>query len=149
MANQQWEDSTSIITVLSGGLVSLATGARDISSAIDNGTDLDLFGDLEFIVQWDSVAPSAGDRVADLYLLPSIDDINFPEGSASLTPQASLLIGSFESRNPSISDVEHLVLPGVTLHPRNMKFLLINTSGQTFEPSGNMLLLKPYKIQSV
>ncbi len=149
MANQQWEDSTSIVTVLSGGLVSLASDARDISAAVDNGTNLDLFGDLEFIVQWDTVAPSAGDKVADLYLLPSVDDVNFPEGSVSLTPQASLLIGSFESRNPSISGVEHLMLPGITLPPRNMKFLLQNTSGQTFDPSGSMLLLKPYKLQSV
>lgn len=149
MANQQWEDSTSIITVLSGGLVSLADTEKTLSDVIDNGTDLDLFGDLEFIVQWDSVAPSVGDKVADLYLLPSVDDINFPEGGTSLTPQASLLIGSFESRNPSIGEVEHLMLPGITLPPRKMKFLLQNTSGQTFDPSGSMLLLKPYKLQSV
>lgn len=149
MANQQWEDSTSIITVLSGGLVSLADTEKTLSDVIDNGTDLDLFGDLVFLVQWDTVAPSAGDKVADLYLLPSVDNVNFPEAATNVTPQASLLIGSFESRNPSIGATEHLMLPGITLPPRKMKFLLQNTSGQTFDPSGSMLLLKPYKLQSV
>lgn len=148
MANIQWIDG-SIATALDTGLNSLANAARAISGTIDNDAGLDLYCDLELVVQWDTSAPSAGTKIAEVYLLPSVDGTNFPEGSSSLTPQKSLLVATFESRNPSISATERLVASGIPLPPRDFKLLLVNTSGQTYETSGNTLKLRPYKLQSV
>lgn len=148
MANKTgWDDTTSIDTALSSGLDSLANGSRAISSAIANGTEKDLYGDLELSIKY-GTAPSAGTKVAEVYLLPTVDGTNYPEGSTSLTPQKALLIATFESRNPSTSTFEKLVIWGVTIPARGFKLLLVNTSGQSLASSGNTLKIKRYKMDN-
>ena len=148
MANKTaWDDTTAIDTALSTDLNSLANGSRAISAGVANGTELDLYGDLELVVQY-GTAPSAGTKIAEVYLLPTVDGTNYPEGSASLTPQKALLVATFESRNPSTTAVERLVVPGIPLPPRAFKLLLVNTSGQAYAASGNTLKIKRYKLQN-
>ena len=147
MADFKWK-STAATSLLTSGLNSLADAARAVSSAFDNSTNLDEYGDLEFTVQYTTSAPSAGTKVAEVYLLPSIDGTNYAEGSTSITPQKALLVGVFESRNGSTSAVERLVVSGVSIPPDHMKFLLVNTSGKTLASSGNTLKIRPYKVQS-
>lgn len=142
-----WDDSTTIVSALTTGLDSLASNSRAISSAIDNGTGRDLYGDLELVVTY-GVAPAAGAKVAEIYLLPTVDGTNYPEGSTSVTPQRALLVATFESRSPSTSVAERLVINGITLPPRNYKLLLVNTSGQAYASSGNTLKIKPYKLDN-
>lgn len=148
MSQVKWIDG-SIATALSSGLNSLADAGRAISSAIDNDAGLDLYCDLELAIAYTTSAPSAGVRVAELYLLPTVDGTNFAEGGTSLTPQKALLIATFESRNGSTSAVEYLVATGIPLPPRDFKLLLVNTSGKTLHASLNTLKLRPYKLQTV
>lgn len=148
MASIKWEDGTES-DILTTDLNSLGNNARAISGVIDNDANLNLYADFQLEVQYDTAAPSAGTRIADLYLLPTVDGTNYPEGSASLTPQQSLHVGSFESRNPSISAIERLVLAGVALPPRDFKVLIVNVSGVTWETTGNVLSIRPYRLQVV
>ena len=149
MANDlKWKDG-SISTLLSSGLDSLTNTSRVISSAYDNTTNLDFYGDLELAIAYTSSAPSAGITVAQVYLLPTVDGTNYAEGSSSIAPQSSLLVATFESRNGSTSAVEYLVATGIPLPPRSFKILLVNTSGKTLKSSGNTLKITPYKLQIV
>lgn len=148
MANIQWIDG-SIATALSTGLNSLADAARAISSAIDNDADLNIYCDLELAIAYTTSAPAAGTKVAEVYLLPTIDGTNFAEGSTSLTPQKSLLVATFESRNGSTSAVEYLTASGISLPPRDFKLLLVNTSGKSLHATLNTLKVRPYKLQAV
>lgn len=148
MADIKWVDG-SIATALSTGLNSLADAGRAISSAIDNDAGLDLYCDLELAIAYTSSAPSAGVKVAEVYLLPTVDGTNFAEGGTSLTPQKSLLVAAFESRNGSTSAVEYLTASGIPLPPRDFKLLLVNTSGKTLHATLNTLKIRPYKLQAV
>jgi len=148
MANIKWIDG-SIATALSSGLNSLADAARAISSTIDNDAGLDLYCDLELAIAYTSSAPSAGVKVAEVYLLPTVDGTNFAVGSTSITPQKSLLVATFESRNGSTSAVEYLIASGIPLPPRDFQLLFVNTSGKTLHASLSTLKLRPYKLQTV
>lgn len=147
MSNIKWLDG-STATALSTELNSLTDTSRAISSAISQ-SGLDLYCDLELAVAYTSSAPSAGVKVAEVYLVPSVDGTNYAEASSSLTPQKSLLAATFESRNGSTSTLEYLVATGIPLPPRDFKLLLVNTSGKTLKSSGNTLKLRPYKLQNV
>ena len=147
MSNIQWIDG-STATALSTGLDSLTDTSRAISAAIDNDADLNLYCDLELAIAYTTSAPSAGVKVAEVYLLPTVDGTNFAEGGTSLTPQKSLLVATFESRNGSTSTLEYLIATGIPLPPRDFKLLLVNTSGKTLKSSGNTLKLRPYKLQN-
>ena len=134
-------------SLLTTGLDSLADGSRALSADYDSSSELDSRADIELAVAYTSSAPSAGARVADLYLLPSIDGTHYAEGGSSLTPQGALFIGAFESRNGSTSSVEYLVLPGIEIPPGHMKFLLVNKSGKSYKSSGNTLKIRPWRHQ--
>ncbi len=132
--------------VLSTELNSLATAGLAISSSAYSG-NLDPFADIELAVKYTTSAPAAGTKVAELYLVPTIDGTNYAEGSASVNPQKALLIAVFESRNGSTSAFERLVQLGVSLPPGSFKFVLLNTSGKTLASSGNTVTIRPYQYQ--
>lgn len=135
-----------VSTVMSTDLNSLAaTTGKAISAAIDNGTDLDLFDDLELAVTFGS-APIAGTLI-EVYLLPAADGSNYPDGSTSVTPQASLYAGGFVVR--AVTTAQVLVLRGVALPPGLFKYLVQNTTSQAFPSSGSTLQRNPYQLQSV
>ncbi len=141
-------------TVVIDDGASLATTVR-AAADYDNSAKQDLGCDVYLQVQFDATAPSAGDKIADLYLLPGDGEGTevFPEGGdaglgTDVTPQAMLLVGTFETRSPSITVDEILCIPGVSLHGHTNRFVLLNTSGQTFDATWQ-LSIKPYKLQSV
>jgi len=134
-----------------------ATLANTVRAAADydNSVKQDLGCDVYLQVQWDGTAPTAGDKVAELYVLPSDGEGTevFPEGGdaglgTDVTPQAILLVGSFESRSPSITVNEILCIPGVPLYGHTNRFVILNTSLQTFDSTWQVSI-KPYKLQSV
>lgn len=132
----------------------LADAAR-AAGDYDNGTELDMWMNVYLTVQYDGGPPSAGDMVADLYVLPGDGEGSevFPDGGdAGLgtddTPQAIFYVGSFESINPSTSVDETLCIPNVQLHPDGNRFVILNTSGQTFDATW-ILKGKPVKTQVV
>lgn len=157
MADIKYKDTTAIHTCLNTAtegttLNALATTGIAISNAtgdLDNGTDLDLWGDFELLVDI-QVAIAVGGAVAELFLVPSIDNTNFltPDDTGD-TPQAVFLVGVFESRDNVPTD-QRMGLTGIPLPPRKMRFVLRNVSGQTFGANnGHFLKVKPYKLQSV
>lgn len=130
----------------------LATTVR-AAGDYDNSAELDLGCDAYLQVQYDGTAPAAGDKVAELFLLPDDGASVFPEGGdaglgTDVDPQAILQVGVFESRSPSITVNEILCIPGIPLHGHTNRFVIKNTSGQTFDSTWQ-LSIKPYKLQSV
>lgn len=150
--NTRWAtpNNSTGTTVMTTELNSLANGAYAISSAAyDNTSLLDLFADFDVQLAYTTTAPTVGAKVAEIYALPSIDGTNFATVDASNVPQKSLLIGTVETRLPSTSVVEHLIIPGVPLPPRKFKTVLKNTSGQTLKATGNQISIAPYQLQTV
>jgi len=146
----KWLDDTAVQTIISG---STLTNNNREAAAYNNSTELDMYADFELFVKFDTTAPSAGDRVAELFILPTVDGTNFPEGGDGtvgddLDPQQVLKIGVFESRDPSTSTEERIVLSGIPLPPRDARYVIKNISGQTMNASWT-LKAKPYKLQSV
>ena len=146
MATIQLATYRGVSTVLSTELNSLAaTTGKAISSALDNGTNLDLFDDLELAVDF-VTAPTAG-TVIELYLLPSVDGTSYPDGDASIVPQASLYVGGFVVR--STTAAQRMVLRGIALPPGLFKYLLQNTTNQAFPASGSTLKRNSYQLLSL
>ena len=83
-------------------------------------------------------------------MLPSVDGTNYASVDGSNQPQKALLIATFESRNPSTSAVERLTVPGVSLPPGKFKFVLKNTSGQSFKDNSvtKTLKMRAYQLQN-
>lgn len=118
---------------------SLATGARaagSLSVATKAGGE---FADLYLTVHFDTTAPSAGTSIAELYLLPGNGESSevFPQGGdgtvgVDVDPQQNQLVGVFESRSPSITTDEVLVVRGVPLGVGTDRLVVKNISGQTF-----------------
>ena len=133
------------------------TLANDVRAAADydNSVKLDLSCDIYLQVQYDTTAPSVGDRVAEVYILPG-DGAGtevFPEGGdadlgTDIDPQAILLVGTLESRRPSLTVNEILSIPGVPLYGHTNRFVIKNVSLQIFDSTWQ-LSIKPSKLQSV
>lgn len=131
-----------IATLLSAGLNSLANNGLALSSAFDNGTALDLQGELELVVTYGS-APTANTGCA-VWLLRNVDGTNYEDGSDSVTPaRAPDLV--FPLR--AVTTGQRIILP-VTIPPGSWKALLKNDgTGQAMAASGNTLKLRPLTYQ--
>ncbi len=117
----------------------LADGAR-AAGDLNNGTALEIIGDAYFEVQWNTTAPTVNTVVAELYLLRGDGEASedFPEGGdAGLgtddDPQATTLVGTFETINPSITVDETLIAMDIPLSIGNNRFVLKNVSGQEMD----------------
>lgn len=153
MAEIKYLSDTGLQTVIDKN-ATLANGAR-AAGDYDNGTELDFLCDV-FLenFHFDTSAPSAGVLIADLYVLRSEpDDTTFPQGGdgsvgGDVTPQAAHYVGSFETRNPSTTVEETLSLHDVPLGPHDNRFVVVNTSGQTFTDTWQLSIV-PHKYQTV
>jgi hypothetical protein len=120
----------------------------------DNSTELDLWCDAYLQVQYDGGPPAVGTKVADLYVLfgDGAGTQLYPDGGDGTvgqddTPQATLYVGSFLTVNPSTSVNELLQIKHIPLCGHGNRFVLVNTSGQTFDSTWE-LRVKPTKVQS-
>ncbi len=141
---------TAFITPIDDG-ATLADGVR-AAGDYDNETEKDMFGTAYLQVQWDGTAPSVGDIVAELWIIPEDGNSIFAEGGdAGLgtddDPQAEFHVGKFTSINPSITVNEVLGIPDIRLYANPNRFVLKNISGQTFDSTWE-LRFKPYKFES-
>lgn len=148
MAVLRYDDAASPVTLLSTELNALANGGRVLSDAHDNTSDLDIYADFELLVTY-AVAPTAGSKTCELYIVPTLDGSNYATASASVNPQRFLMVGVFETVNPSISTAERLILPQIVIPPRQFKILLRNLSGQAWAATGNTLRMRKYKLESL
>ena len=145
MADIKWQDATAVVTLMTTELNSLATNAR-ANIAHDNGTDLDLYGDFELNLGT-ITAPADGDKIAELYIFPTIDGTNFPDPGTGTgdDPQAIFLVGVFAAVGTGTTP--RLGIVGVPIPPRNARYLLKNVDATAFAASGNTLKVKKYKLQ--
>lgn len=104
----------------------------------DNSSGFDLCI-VKLTVHFDTTAPSIGKRIADLYVVPGDGESTeqFAQGGdaglgTDVTPQRALLVGAFETRSPSTTTDEILMLTPWPLYPHGNRFVLVNTSGQVF-----------------
>ena len=134
MADIKLKEGT-FTTVIDDG-ATLADGAR-AAGDLDNGTGLEIIGDAYLTVQWNTTAPTVNTIVAELYVLRGDGEASesFPEGGdAGLgtddDPQATTLVGVFETINPSITVDETLIAMDIPLSIGKNRFVLKNVSGQ-------------------
>jgi len=125
--------------------------AKRKAADYDNSTNLAPYGHFFLVVQYNTSAPAAGVKVAELYILPEDGSAGYPVGGDGTVgwdydPQESLLVGSFVTRAASTTATETLVVPWVALSPK-MRVVLKNTSGKTFEGAtpNYFLYMKPLK----
>lgn len=139
-------------------VIDLGTTLADAARAAgdyDNGTELDLRCMIYLTVQYDGGPPTAGDSIAEIYILPG-DGAGtevFPDGGDAAigtddTPQPIFLVAILTSINPSTTVDEVLATGYVDLYPDGNRFVVLNVSGQTFDSTWQ-LDIKPSKLQSV
>lgn len=151
MASLKWQDGSES-TVLSTELNSDVTAQATVSAAIDNDSGLDLYIDIEVVHGTYGSSVTAGVKVADIYLLPTLDGTNYPTNDADSTtlyPEAKYLVGSVVKMSATGTGGCRSVITGVPLPARDFKIVHVNTSGVTMAASGNTVKVRPYKSQSV
>lgn len=148
MAVLRYNDAASVETLLSTELNGLTDGNSILSDPHDNTSDLDIYADFELLLTY-AAAPPSGIKVCDLYIIPTLDGLNYASASASVTPQRFLLVGAFESAAPDVSTPERLILTQITIPPREFRVLITNTAGQTWGATGNTLRMRKYKLESL
>lgn len=145
MASIQWERGTDA-NVLTTELNSLADDANKISGEIDNSTDLYLFDDVEWSMATPGYTPTAG-AVVELYIIQiQLDGTGYEDGSDSIDPPATNLVGVFNIRAANAAQIH--ILRQIPIPPDKFKYLVINKTGGTLASSGNTLRRQPYRYQS-
>ncbi|MDY0227225.1 MAG: hypothetical protein RBR38_10390 [Desulfomicrobium apsheronum] len=138
MATEKWAAFTSRGNVLSTELNSLASAGRSAAGTeVDNGANLDMYGQLELQVTF-GTAPSAGGYV-EIYMVNALDGTNYEDGSDTVAPGTHKLIDRIPVR--AVTTAQRLSGRRFELVPTKTKFLLVNGSGQAFPASGSALAL--------
>ncbi len=133
---------------------SLADGSRAMGE-FNNKTgatdgDASLWATLYLKVQFDTTAPTAGDRIADVYVLHGDGSESFPNGgdgtgspaSVDVDPTVDNRVGSFITASPSTSADEIIQLGRkIELEPRTVRIVVKNVSGQTFDATWELWLV--------
>lgn len=140
MASILWEASsrgTNPVTIMDTDLNSLASAQSNLSAAISNATEMDLYVDLELFVEF-AVAPVDG-ALVNVYIVRQIDGTNYEDATDGASPvrPRNGHVGSFSVR--ANADDQRMILPMVVLPPGDFKILLVNDTTQAFEASGNTL----------
>jgi hypothetical protein len=149
MTTLKWLDG-SASNVITTGANTLANNGLVSSGAIDNDADQALFVDIDVLINGFGASVAQGVKVAEVYLCPTVDGTNYPDGhDAAITPAGSLLVGVIEKVTSAGTGAVRGVVAGVPLPPRDFKVVVKNTSGQAWAASGNVVAVRPYRLQSV
>lgn len=142
MADIKWKPGTRVTLVTDGS--SLTNGSRSaLSAEYDNATNKHLAAIFELTDVSFGTAPTAG-SIIELYLLPSHDGTNYPDGSDTIIPASNLLVGFFVLKNQTAAqrlisrgiNNEHVVLP-----PTKFRCLIWNQAGQTLSANWDLHIL--------
>ena len=120
----QWKTPTAQTTGISAAVI--AAAGNYLGSAIDNRTNLDQFCTIEVLANF-SVAPTAN-KIISVYVLYSVDGVNFEDGSTTVDPTKSP-VGVLVTRN--VIGNQRVVIHGVPLDPHQFKVLVVNDADQT------------------
>lgn len=152
MATGKYE-TTTIASLMTTELNSLANNAGALGVEYDNATNLYLWGYFELVVTY-GTNPTAGNLV-ELYLVPAPDGTNYADNTtgASGTTSANYYVGGFPLR--AVTTAQRIGLTGASgsgpiwLPPCKFKAFVINKAGQAMAASGNTLKMIPYRYQIV
>jgi hypothetical protein len=134
--------SASIASALTTELNSIANaGVSAASSAIDNSSALDLYDDLTFTNATQGGARSAGATVTVL-MVQALDGSNYDDVQVlcGQTVAVFSLDAATTARQVSVRDVP--IPPGL------FKYFVLNSTGQAFASSGNILERRPHSIET-
>lgn len=138
MSTELQSTLTSRGSILTTELDALANGSRTAaSSALANGTNKDRFGVAELTV--DFVSAPTDYATCDLYGIPAYDGTNYADGSNSVRPSEEHYLASFQML--ATASPQRLMTRPFELISCNMKFILVNKSGQAFPASGSIVKL--------
>ena len=131
-----------IASTLTTELNSLANGsASSASTAIDNSSDCYLYHDLTLTVATQGSARSTG-AIVSVYIVMALDGTNYDNvvaGNAELVAVFSLDAAT-TARQQTRRDIP--VPPGL------FKYFVVNSTGQAFASSGNIVEYRPHNIST-
>ena len=116
----------------------------DTTGAVANGTNLDLYMDVSFLLA--SVTTGSGSPFMALYLLPLNEDgTHYGDGSASgsTLPMASYLVGTVLVPASTTAAI-YGYFRGIVLPPVDFKLGFLNQGGVTTAGSGNACKIFTY-----
>ncbi len=139
----RWDTPDAITTIILGAgvaptLKALASGGRKLGSEQDGATNLQVFADFELQVR--GAVAFTLNKPIELYILPSLDGTNYPDGDDSTAPPQTAYVGAFIVR--AVATQQRIHLGGVRVPPFKWKPLLINNGGQAFTNTDNENLLR-------
>jgi len=128
----KYEQGDPVYLLLANASSDLADDALIVLSYDNTGADdLWFWASLQLTMKFKTTAPAARIIIAELYLVPTVSQT--PTGlDGSHTPQDALLVGTFQTIAPHITNSEFLVLSTIPLTPAVNNFVIKNVSGQTF-----------------
>jgi hypothetical protein len=146
MASITWQRASTTDAFTGSTLNSLANNGRVLGLELDNSGGDYLFDDIEFFANTFGGTPSAG-AVIELYLIPiGLDGTNYTEGTASVDPPSSALVGVYNIRN--VATAQRHMARMVTVPPSKFKYLVINKTGQALSASGNTCTHRFFRYQT-
>ena len=130
-------------------LVSLADDEwTDESDPIDNSSTKYMMADLRLVLA--SAAFTGTDSIVEIYLIPSIDDTNYPNwtGDGIIDEQENQIhfVGSVTTSGAT--EAQDLALRAVALPAGKFKFGVRNRGGIALAASGNTLSWRPWQYSS-
>lgn len=139
-------------TVAFSGTQTLASLADDewtnLSDEIDNSVSGWLFADWELVLA--SAIFTGADSAVELYLIPTVDDTNYPDwvGNVITDEQENnvFFVGAFTTSGATAA--QRLALRGIDLPPGKFKVGVRNRSGVALAASGNTLKYRPWQYSS-
>jgi len=137
-------NAPSVTTVLSTGLNSLGNNTMSAaSSTISNASSLDMYVDVE--VNLASLSPTTGAYVS-LYILESVDAINFPaQSDVDLRLTSSQLLCVIPI-GTTAATAQRVVARNIIIPPGSFQIKLDNQAGVALNASGNTVKFNTYDI---
>lgn len=136
--------TAAIASTLTTELNTLANNANSAASptAIDNGTNLDLYHDLTLTIATQGAARSAG-AVVLVYLVPALDGTNYD----AVHETTSELAASFSL--DAATTARQITRRDVPIPPGLFKYFIRNVTGQALAATANLLEFRAHSIESV
>lgn len=146
MSTIRWTTPAPLVDYLSNDLNALANAARVNGVSIDNEAGQNLYMTVELHVNTQGAARSAGAYVS-IYLLPTIDGVNYSYGTAGTTPSPISLVATL-SLDASLT-ARYVLSQPIPIPPHPFIISVENNTGQAFAAASNTLKYRVFNMQTV